>query len=234
MHANSILQRAELQAEEVEEMSIYAWLGLPANEVGSSNDSHPAAAELNGLPITPPSGDLHLSIPAFCFELAGDCSRSPTPMTPATTAPPLPRKTLWSQPKDQDAIPSGYVATLRHRELLEFKGETVTPRRHFPQYPHPKEILLTTSGPSSVMLQESLAVDPALLTAPEKTHDVKGRRRQSLSNSVRALRLRGRRLREANVEPKDIGRRLSVLGQHEQQLLSSYNAVAWRPRERKG
>lgn len=226
----------ELQAEQSVKAKTYAWIELPANEVDPLEVPRLAVSELDDTQVWSPVSDLSPSIPnipEYCFELDGNSPMSRIPATTALpldsllsamsapTAPPLAPHTLWSHTKDRVEVPAGYVATLRHRELLEFKGETVTPLRHFPT-PAIKGVVLTEAEDEAPTTQEPLDVDPGLLTTPKVTHNVRGRRRQSISSSIRTVRLRGKRLREASIEPRDVGRRLSVLSQHEHYWLAQY------------
>lgn len=232
----NIVEYVGTQAGEAETRN-RTWLELPANEVGPFQSLHTAPIELDDTQRTRSNSHLHLSIPnvpAFCFELTGDSPISPItppiasplplpPQSPIPTAPPLPSQTIWSHLEHQDGILSGYVATLRHRHFLGFALKTVPPRRHWPaQAQAIKEIILSEAPNTAQTSQEPQHVNPNLLMAPKTAYNVRQRRRQSIEGSIMELRVRGRRLREANMEPREVGRRLSVLSEYDRRLSAEY------------
>lgn len=230
---NPVVELAGTPAEKELEATTRTWPELPTNETVASQSSRSIPTELENTQIKPSTSSLRLTIsdiPALHFELTGDSPHSLIPevilpqapsQTPVTTTAPLPTQTVWSHLEQQDGVPTGYVATLRHRELLEFKVETVAPRRHWPKQSI-KEVVVTEAEDADPPSPTSVIYDPDLLTVPKKAYNVKQRRRQSIEGSIRSLRIRGRRLSEADIEPREAGRRLSALCEYDRWLSAEY------------
>ena len=208
----------------------FAWLELPGDDVSELKTIHSMCAELDDTHITAPERPLSLAIPQYKFELEGDNPESASPVNPlspfmhprkAPLPPSPPPKTLWSHTKDGPIAHPDHVATLRLHKYLGYNKQTPLPSQS--TSPPIKEIILTKPSPIAFGFgEEEPEWNPDMLTPPKPKHTEKERCRALIDAGNYRVRLRSRRLRQANYKPADASMRMMWLTQREHYMRSLY------------